>query len=121
MPSVSTFAYADGWAECIATEPLPCTVPGATAAAIRYDETESRLYVSVRGEDHLFAFDARGGRLTPIVDAPCGGKGPRDFALFGRYIVCTNENSDSVTVLDKYTFQILDAMELVGPLCVLKV
>lgn len=120
VPSVSTFVYDNGGAECIDTLPLPCTVPGATAAAIRYDETESKLYTSVRGEDRIFTFDVSDGRLSLRGSASCGGRGPRDFAVFGQYIVSANENSDTLTVLDKHTFQVLDTLLLAGPLCVLK-
>ena len=121
VPSVSTFAWHDGTAECIGTTRLPCKVPGATAAAIRYDQEESQLYVSVRGEDRIFAFDASEDRLYPAGDAPCGGRGPRDFAILGQYIVCTNENSGNVTVIDKHTFQIFDDQAFACPLCVLKI
>ena len=120
VPSVSTFAWDDGRATCIGTVPLACTVPGATAAAIRYDETESKLYISVRGEDKIFVFDIDEGHLTLRGSAPCGGRGPRDFALFGDKIVCTNENSDSVTVLDKERLRVLGSGTFPAPLCVLK-
>ena len=56
---------------------------------------------------------------TLIADAACGGRGPRDFALFGDRIVCTNENSDNVTVLDKRNLSPLTEIPLRAPLCVL--
>jgi len=119
IPSVSRFAYADGRAVCLDTVPLPCSAAGATAAAIRMDKDGKRLYVSVRGEDRLFVLDAGGNIPTLIADAPCGGRGPRDFALFGDRIVCTNENSDNVTVLDRHTLSLLGEIPLRAPLCVL--
>ena len=119
IPSVSRFSYENGKAVCLDTVPLPCAASGATAAAIRTDEDGKRLYVSVRGEDRLFVLDTGSGRPSLIADAPCGGRGPRDFALFGDRIVCTNENSDNVTVLDKRTLSLLGEIPLRAPLCVL--
>ena len=58
--------------------------------------------------------------MTPRGSATCGGRGPRDFALFGDKIVCTNENSDSVTVLDKESLRVLGSGTFPAPLCVLK-
>lgn len=119
VPSVSIFSYGNGKAAYIDTVSLPCR-PGSTAAAIRLDRETRRLYVSVRGENRLYAFDVRGAALSPLCDAPCGGCGPRDFAIFGDRIVCTNENSDSVTVLRKRDLRVLGHITLRSPLCVLK-
>lgn len=120
VPSVSAFSFTGGTPEYVDTVHLPCTVRGATAAAIRYDAVDSRLYVSVRGEDKIFVLDVDEGRLTLRGGAPCGGRGPRDFDIFGDNIICTNENSDSVTVLDKRDLYALGEMKLRAPLCVLK-
>ena len=120
VPSVSVFSFAGGTPEYLDTVHLPCTVRGATAAAIRLDCADRRLYVSVRGEDKIFVFDVDEGRLILRGGASCGGRGPRDFDLFGENIICTNENSDSVTVLDKRDLYALGEMRLRAPLCVLK-
>ena len=120
VPSVSVFAYSDGSAEYLNTTPLVCKEKTSTAAAIRADEETGRLYVSVRGENKIFVFDVCGATLRAIADFSCGGRGPRDFDIVGDYIVCTNENSDSVTVIDKKTYAVVDELPMRGPLNVVK-
>ena len=39
------------------------------------------------------------GRLTPLGHCKTGGKAPRDFALFGEYLVAANQRSDHLSIL----------------------
>lgn len=38
------------------------------------------------------------GMLTKACNFSCGGKGPRNFAVCEKYLLCANQLSDSVTV-----------------------
>lgn len=116
IPSVSVFAYADGKAEYRNTVKLSCRIENSTAAAIRLDEREEKLYVSVRGEDEIFVFKVSGDELFFIRKFPCGGKNPRDFGILGEYIICTNEGSDNVTVIDKKIGRIIGEISMKNPL-----
>ena len=88
----------------------------STAAAIRVDG--KRIYVSNRGHDSIACLRAEGDALIPEGFLPCRGTGPRDFDIVGDKIVCTNETSDSVTVLDRQTGKLLSSLGLPRPLCV---
>lgn len=96
---VSVFAYSDGRFRLINTyKALPEDRVGATyAAAIRC--ADDLVYVSHRGYDAVTVFSHNGGVLEKRGDIPCGGAWPRDFAVWGDILVCTNEKSDSVTVI----------------------
>ena len=96
--SVSVFAYADGILTFTGDYPaLPADFTGeSTAAAIRYHD--GCVWVSNRGHDSVTVFSADGGKLTLKAYIPSGGKDPRDFDLFGSYMICTNQTSDNVTV-----------------------
>jgi 6-phosphogluconolactonase len=72
----------------------------ATAAEVRIHPNGRFLYASSRGPDTLavFAIDADSGRLEPVEAVPCGGKGPRNFALSpdGAWLVCAHQDSDTL-------------------------
>lgn len=116
VPSVSVFAYADGKIEYLNTIMLDCENENSTAAAIRLDE--DKLYVSVRGEDAVFVFNADGANLKLCAKTSCGGRSPRDIEIIDNYLICTNENSDNVTVIDKNNFKIIEELSIKNPLCV---
>ena len=78
------------------------------------------MYISVRGENKIFVYDVCGATLRPIADFSCGGIGPRDFDIVCDYIVCTNENSDTVTVIDKISHSIVDELPMRAALNVVK-
>lgn len=120
VPSISVFSYRDGRAEYRDTVRLVCNNDAPTAAAIRLDVKENKLYVSVRGENELFVLDVCGEKLSVCDRFTCGGKGPRDFDVVGDFIVCTNENSDNVTIIDKKSYRVIDEITLKGPLNVVK-
>lgn len=104
VPSVTVFAYDGNRLIRKATATLPCEEKTSTAAAIRLSADEKTLYVSVRGENVLFALDISGAHAgangTPAVlqKVACGGISPRDFNLFGNCLLCCNETSDNVVV-----------------------
>lgn len=120
MPSISVFAYSNGNVEYLSTTKLDCKNKNSTAAAIRLDERENRLYVSVRGENELYAYHADNADLLFCGRFPCGGEGPRDFDLIGDYVVCTNENSDNVTIIEKNGYRIVNELQMKNPLNVVR-
>lgn len=69
------------------------------AAAIKLSADGRHLYVSNRGHDSVAEFAAEGEKLRLLRALPCHGSSPRDFAVSGDWLLCANENSDSVTVL----------------------
>ncbi|MBE5040705.1 beta-propeller fold lactonase family protein [Ructibacterium gallinarum] len=96
--------------------------PNNTVAAIRLSEDGKYLYVSNRGEDSISCFLVQGETLILQSETSCGGRCPRDFQLFGAYLVCTNELSDNVTVFRCEGSQLekLDAeLHIKTPLCVI--
>lgn len=117
--TVTTFAYDAGRLTPLETvDALPFDHPESYAAALRlYD---GRLFVSHRGDDSVTVLRAEGERLSFEERIPCGGKWPRDFDLFGGFLVCTNEKSDSVTVLRRgeNAWELCSSLALPRPLCV---
>lgn len=89
-------------------EALTCLPDGfqgkSEAAEVRFSPDGRYLYASSRGSDTLAGYrvGADGG-LTPLFVQPCGGAFPRHFTITrdGRYLLCGNQNSDTVTVFDR--------------------
>ncbi len=73
------------------------------SAEIRLDRAGRFVYASNRGPDTLavFARNAANGALSLVEIVSCGGRQPRNFNLSpdGRWLVCANRASNSVTVL----------------------
>lgn len=116
VPSVSVFTYTDHGITCGQTIPLPCENPAASGAAIRLSADRTALYASIREENAIFRLDVT---ETPRITAKfaCFGDSPRDFDLAGDCIVCTNEKSNSVTVLTM-DGACLGTCNIPAPLCV---
>ena len=77
---------------------LPASYRGdATAAEVAVHTSGRFVYGSCRGPDTIAVFEA-GERLSPVEIFPCGGKGPRSFALSpdGAWLVCAHQDSDSL-------------------------
>lgn len=124
--TVSVLEYSDGkliYVDSFTT--LPEGYSGESyAAAIRISGNGKYLYTSNRGHDSISCFEI-GDRTVKLFDIVlCGGKWPRDFDITpdGKWLVCTNERSNSVT-----TFSIDEngrlkntgfSIELQSPLCV---
>ena len=88
-------------------------------AAIR--KKDDMLYVSNRGANTISRFKAVGDELTLIDNTCCGGNWPRDFEIVDDYIICTNEYSNSVTVLKLQDGKLVlcdETIEIDSPLCV---
>ena len=88
-----------------------------TAAAIRI--SGDMLYVSNRGHNSVVGFKICGDELTKEFSMDCGGKGPRDFDIFGNYMVITNENSNNIVVFDMKTKEITDVADAPSPISVI--
>lgn len=91
----------------------------STAAAIRIKG--EYLYISNRGANTISRFKIAGDKLELLENTYCGGKGPRDFNIIDDYIICTNENSNDVTVLKLENGKPVltgERLEIGSPLCV---
>ncbi len=101
ISSISVFAYEDGNLTLLQTvSALPDGWEGKnTAAAIK--RRGNTLYVSNRGHDSVARFEMiEGGAAVRLCEImPCGGAFPRDVTVAGDYLVCSNQNSNTVTVL----------------------
>ena len=92
----------------------------STAAAIRIKG--DYLYISNRGADTISRFKIIGEKLELLENTYCGGNGPRDFDIIDDYIICTNENSNNVTVLKVENGKPIitdEKIEIGSPLCVI--
>ena len=122
IPSVSVFSFGGKTLTLKNTVLLPCEKQTSTAAAIRLSADETKLYVSVRGENAIFVLRAEGERLEIVQKASCGGDSPRDFNLFGDTLICCNESSDNVSVWKTKNGLLqkqVNTIYLKSPLCVL--
>lgn len=99
----------------------------ATAAEVRVHPGGRFLYGSCRGPDTIavFAVHASTGALSPVEMVPCGGRGPRSFALStdGRWLVCAHQDSGTVSSfrIDPATGRLsgpAGAAEVPMPVCV---
>lgn len=118
--SVSVYYYHDGKACLKKTySTLPEDFKGeSTVAAIRTDG--NYLYVSNRGHNSIAEFEIFGDNLKLRRFIGVYGKSPRDFNVFGEYIISTNELSDNVTVISKQNGELINYIKLEHPLCVVK-
>ena len=118
--SVSVFAYEDTKLTLLQTvSVLEKENPDSTAAAIRV--RGNYVYVSNRGADSVSCLEWDGKELVLKSETPCGGNSPRDFLFVDDYVFCTNEKSNTVTVLkaEGSALSLTDqVLEMPGPLCV---
>ena len=117
--TVSILEYKSGELKYIDT--VSCLPEGytgeTTASAIRFNE--NHIYVSNRGLNTISVLENQNGKLVYKDTYSCSGNFPRDFDIIGNYIICTNEKSDSVTVLDKHNFNVVHIENNVkSPICV---
>jgi 6-phosphogluconolactonase len=72
----------------------------ATAAEVRVHPGGRFVYGSGRGPDTIavFAADGASGALSLVEIVPCGGRGPRSFAISpdGAWLVCAHQESDTL-------------------------
>ncbi|MGM9606543.1 MAG: lactonase family protein [Oscillospiraceae bacterium] len=70
------------------------------AAALKTSEDGLTLFVSNRGDDSIAVFRIfPGGTLEKKSVCKTGGRVPRDFSVFGKYLVAANQDSGLLTVL----------------------
>lgn len=118
--TVSLLEYKSGELKYIDT--VSCLPEGytgeTTASAIRYNE--NHIYVSNRGLNTISVLKNQNGKLIYKDTYSCNGNFPRDFDIIGNYIICTNEKSDSITVLDKNNFNVIyTENNIKSPICVI--
>ena len=90
--------------------------PESTEAAVRCKG--KFVYASNRGDDSVveLSFDEKGLKQEKRYD--CGGKSPRDFDIIEDLIICTNELSDNVSVINKNGEILSELKNIANPLCV---
>lgn len=72
-----------------------------TAAAIKFSENQKLLFVSNRGSDSITSFSVQeNGMLKKMDIISCGGKGPRDFSVFGEFLVVANQYTDNLALIE---------------------
>ncbi len=116
--TVASFSYEDGELQLVdVCSCIPQYFHGLnTSAAIRVKD--ECVYVSNRGHDSIAIMGFEDKKISVKEFIDCGGNGPRDFNFVGDMIVCTNEKSDSVTILDcKNDCCIKDEIEIPQPIC----
>ncbi len=118
VPSISVFAYKNGKAELVNTVEIACKNEKANGAAIRISKDGKYLYVSLREENVIGRYALNGENIELLQTVDCGGDSPRDFNIFGEYILCTNEKSNTVTILRIGENGIYGKINLPAPLCV---
>ncbi len=90
------------------------------AAAIK--RNGAYLYVSNRGHDSVAQFRilGDGAELEPLEIVPCGGKAPRDITVAGDYLISTNQDSNTITVLairDGKIGEVVEEISAPCPIC----
>lgn len=124
IPSVCRLSFKDNRFEVTDTLMLPCENSDSTGAAVRLSDSEKYLYVSVRSENAIFTTDTENKNLRIIQKYSCGGKGPRDFDVYGgKLLFCCNEDSDNISVFSLSNGIIkeqTDNIKMQCPLCVVK-
>ena len=117
---VSVFEWSDGKPVLKGTYfAIPDFKGQSTAAAIRIKG--EYLYISNRGAETISRFKIFDDKLELLENTYCGGDGPRDFNIIENYIICTNENSSSVTVLkleDRKPILTDAILKIPNPICV---
>ncbi len=122
MSSVTAFEYNDGRLkvlDTIALLPDSC-IGKSTSAAIRVHN--NKIFVSNRGHNTVSELSFCNDRLHLEKHILCGGKSPRDFNFIGKYMVCTNEESNNISVFDSSRgFLQTDNVDILSPVCVIGV
>jgi len=86
------------------------------AAAIRIKDGD--VYVSNRGEDTIARLKFENNKLLLVESINCSGRSPRDFNFIGNYLLCTNQDSDSVTVLNQNdNYKMCAQLDVPMPIC----
>ena len=118
VSSITVFAY-DGALIPLGTYRASPDVEGNTAAAIRL--WNDKLLVSNRGHDSVAVLAIKKERLELLRYISTYGKEPRDFDVFGRFIVSTNQRSNTVAVIDFESGELVSKLSVKEPLCVTEI
>ena len=121
VPSVSILAYKNGKTTLLNTVKMDCSNRNANGAAIRCSKDGKYLYVSLREENAIYVYAVNKEVLTLLQVVDCGGDSPRDFKLFGDFLVCLNENDGKVVVYrikNGFLTDIGIKSKLAKPLCI---
>ena len=92
-----------------------------TGCSIKFSSNKKLLYTSVRGRNiiNVFSLD-----LISTQTISCYGKTPRDLFLLDDYLLCANQNSDSITIFDieKNTGKLnyKNSYSISSPACIIK-
>ena len=122
VPSISIFSYKGGKAELTNTVKIDCKNEKANGAAIRLSKDGKYLHISLREENVICVYEINDENLTLIQTMDCGGDSPRDFNIFGDYLFCAHEKSNSITLFRLDNCENADEKEVVmlkNPLCIL--
>lgn len=97
---------------------VPSSFQGkSTAAAIRVKE--GFIYVSNRGHDSITKLSFNGKNIAYEDSIDSGGKTPRDFLFVGDNLLCANQDSDCVVLLDGVNgFRIKEKIYVETPTCI---
>lgn len=118
--TITVFDYNDGvLTEVETVNLLPYEVEGNTAAAIRV--VGNYVYASDRTDDSISALYWDGKHLELKSVTKCGGVSPRDFLIVDKYLFCTNERTDNVTMFEVCEDKIVKLpteLRMKNPLCV---
>ena len=98
VPSISVFEYQNGTAKLVDTVKIQCKNEKANGAAIRISEDGNYLYVSLREENVITVYEVNGKNLSFLQTVNCGGDSPRDFNIFGNFLIVCNEKSENVII-----------------------
>ena len=82
-------------------------------AAVRMDDTESHLYVSVRGTGEIVIFDLVNGYPRKKAVVPSCGRRPQDILLCESGILCADRDAGKVYLLDE-SGKVLDEILVPG-------
>ncbi len=121
IPSVCVFSFKDGELGYIKKYDIECEKINADGAGIRLSKDGKFLYVSLRVENSIVAYEVKKDNLKLLQKVNCGGDSPRDFNLIGNKLVVANEKSNSIIVFDLkkgIMDKKIQTLELSKPLCV---
>lgn len=116
--TVAMYSYESGqirWMDEISMHTQKGSVKNLAAAIKFY---RGKVYASNRGYDSIACVCVEQDHLKMERWMDCHGRGPRDFAILDSRVICANENSNTVTVLDLYTGRLLSVCNLPKPVCV---
>ena len=97
-----------------------------TCADIHLSNNGKFLFASNRGNNTIVEYVVnKNGTLVLIDYFDCHGKGPRNFAVCKNFIICANENSNTVTILELsngvLTGKLLKSIKIISPVCIEKI